>query len=130
LPLLNTFLLLSSAVSLTCAHAYLLEGSVLRCALNLGHTLILGLYFLHVQAVEFYLCPFTMADSVFGSCFFILTGFHGTHVLVGFFFLFVCLLRLLGLHFSSRRHLGFEFAIWYWHFVDVVWLLLYVLVYV
>jgi len=130
LPLLNTVLLLSSAVSVTASHHFLLVSSTVSCASHLILTLYLALDFLLVQASEFYACPFTIADSVFGSSFFLLTGFHGLHVFFGFLFLVVSLVRLKSGHFSRSRHLGFEFAIWYWHFVDVVWLLLFVAVYI
>lgn len=113
LPLLNTALLLASAVSLTSSHHYLIRGEYNPSLRGLAHTVILGLYFLEVQAWEFFSCPFTLADSVFGSCFFLLTGFHGIHVFFGLRFLFVNLLRILNIHFSQQRHLGFEFAIWY-----------------
>jgi len=111
LPLLNTVLLLSSAVSLTRSHHYLLSSEFSPSLAALSQTVILGLYFLEVQAWEFFACPFTISDSVFGSCFFLLTGFHGFHVLLGLSFLLVNLYRLLASHFSHRRHLGFEFAI-------------------
>jgi len=120
LPLLNTVLLLASAVSLTSSHHYLLTSEFQPSISALSLTLILGLYFLEVQAWEFYCCPFTIADSCFGSCFFLLTGFHGLHVIFGFTFLAVSLLRFHSFHFTPSRHLGFEFSIWYWHFVDVV----------
>ena len=113
LPLLNTVLLLASAVSLTSSHHYLLTSEFSPSLAGLGLTLILGLYFLEVQAWEFYCCPFTLADSCFGSCFFLLTGFHGLHVLIGFTFLAVNLVRLRSIHFTPLRHLGFEFSIWY-----------------
>jgi len=130
LPLLNTVLLLSSAVSVTSAHHFLMVSSQASSSSHLILTLYLALDFLLVQATEFYSCPFTIADSVFGSSFFLLTGFHGLHVFFGFLFLVVSLVRLKSGHFSPTRHLGFEFAIWYWHFVDVVWLLLFVAVYI
>merc|ERR1712168_227644 len=113
LPLLNTVLLLSSAVSLTRSHHYLLSSEYSPSFAALSHTVILGLYFLEVQAWEFFACPFTISDSVFGSCFFLLTGFHGIHVLLGISFLLVNLYRLLASHFTHQRQLGFEFAIWY-----------------
>jgi len=130
LPLLNTVLLLSSAVSVTCSHHYLLSSCQVSSSSHLLLTLYFALDFLLVQFTEFYACPFTIADSVFGSSFFLLTGFHGLHVFFGFLFLIVSFLRLNLGHFSPSRHLGFEFAIWYWHFVDVVWLLLFVVVYI
>jgi len=130
LPLLNTVLLLSSAVSVTCSHHFLLSSCPVSSSSHLILTLYFALNFLLVQACEFYACPFTIADSVFGSSFFLLTGFHGLHVFFGFLFLIVSFIRLQSGHFRPTRHLGFEFAIWYWHFVDVVWLLLFVAVYI
>jgi cytochrome c oxidase subunit 3 len=83
-------------------------------------TLLLGGFFLFLQVMEYNHAPFEISDLVFGSVFYILTGLHGFHVTVGFIFLFICFIRLLLAHFKSDQHLGFLFAIWYWHFVDVV----------
>nr|ABE96691.1 cytochrome c oxidase subunit III [Lepidochelys olivacea]CAJ90459.1 cytochrome c oxidase subunit III [Lepidochelys olivacea] len=85
-------------------------------------TILLGLYFTALQAMEYYEAPFTIADGVYGSTFFVATGFHGLHVIIGSTFLIVCLLRQIKFHFTSTHHFGFEAAAWYWHFVDVVWL--------
>jgi len=111
LPLLNTVLLLSSAVSLTCSHHFLLVSCPTSRFSNLFLTLYLGFSFLLVQLAEFFACSFTIADSVFGSSFFLLTGFHGLHVFFGFIFLVVAICRLGLGHFSVSHHLGFELAI-------------------
>jgi len=92
-------------------------------------TVLLGLYFSRLQAIEYHEASFTIADSVYGSIFFVATGFHGLHVLIGTLFLLAGSLRLFLAHFSSSHHFGVEAAAWYWHFVDVVWLLLYTVVY-
>lgn len=92
-------------------------------------TISLGVYFTGLQALEYVEASFSIADSVYGRTFFVATGFHGLHVLIGSTFLLVCLLRLISGHFSANHHTGLESAIWYWHFVDVVWLFLYVSIY-
>ena len=92
-------------------------------------TLILAIVFTGLQAVEYFEAPFTISDSVFGSCFFMTTGFHGFHDIIGTLFLTVCLYRLIRYQFTKQHHFGFEAAAWYWHFVDVVWLFLFVVVY-
>lgn len=130
LPLLNTVVLLTSGASVTFSHASLKAGSFSTSALSLGITVLLGLFFTLAQGLEYFLCSFCISDSSYGSCFFLATGFHGFHVLLGSAFLAVCLLRLSASHFSTTRHLGFEFACWYWHFVDVVWILLYLIIYI
>lgn len=92
-------------------------------------TIFLGLYFTILQALEYYEARFSFADRVYGSTFFIATGFHGLHVIVGTLFLLVCLIRHSKHEFRATHHFGFEAAAWYWHFVDVVWLFLYLVVY-
>jgi len=129
LPLLNTILLLTSAATLTWSHFALIHSDFLTSSFQLCTTIELGSIFTVVQVWEYSNCSFTIADSVFGSAFFLATGFHGLHVLIGTFFLLVCLYRLCSFHFSANRHLGLEFAIWYWHFVDVVWLFLFIVIY-
>nr|YP_010946497.1 cytochrome c oxidase subunit III [Diploptera punctata]WGO57215.1 cytochrome c oxidase subunit III [Diploptera punctata] len=129
IPLLNTAILLSSGVTVTWAHHGLLENNYNQSLQGLFLTVILGLYFTALQAFEYIEAPFTIADSVYGSTFFMATGFHGLHVIIGTTFLLTCLLRHLFLHFSSHHHFGFEAAAWYWHFVDVVWLFLYISIY-
>nr|WGO58008.1 cytochrome c oxidase subunit III [Rhabdoblatta densimaculata] len=129
IPLLNTAILLSSGVTVTWAHHGLLENNYSQALQGLFLTVILGFYFTALQAYEYLESPFTIADSVYGSTFFMATGFHGLHVIIGTTFLLTCLLRHLYLHFSSFHHFGFEAAAWYWHFVDVVWLFLYISIY-
>lgn len=128
-PLLNTSVLLASGVSITWAHHSLMEGTRKHIIQALFITICLGLYFTLLQASEYYETSFTISDGVYGSTFFIATGFHGLHVIIGSTFLIVCLLRQLKFHFTSNHHFGFEAAAWYWHFVDVVWLFLYVSIY-
>lgn len=137
IPLYNTFILLVSGICVTWCHhniiltknespdKYLVEDTIIALIL----TILLAIHFTSYQILEYTEASFNISDSVYGSIFFMATGFHGFHVLVGTLFLFVCLIRLLKGHFSIKHHLGLEFAIWYWHFVDVVWLFLYVCVY-
>lgn len=128
-PLLNTSVLLASGVSITWAHHSLIEGNRKHILQALFITISLGVYFTLLQASEYYETSFTISDGVYGSTFFIATGFHGLHVIIGSTFLIVCFLRQLHYHFTSNHHFGFEAAAWYWHFVDVVWLFLYVSIY-
>jgi cytochrome c oxidase subunit 3 len=129
IPLLNTAILLASGVTVTWAHHSLISRNHSQTTQGLLFTVILGVYFTILQAYEYIEAPFTIADAVYGSTFFVATGFHGLHVLIGTTFLLVCLLRHLNFHFSSGHHFGFEAAAWYWHFVDVVWLFLYISIY-
>nr|AYR05166.1 cytochrome c oxidase subunit 3 [Elateridae sp. 1 ACP-2013] len=129
IPLLNTMILVSSGITITWAHHSLMENDYKQSIIGLSITVILGIYFTILQAYEYYEAPFTIADSVYGSCFFMATGFHGLHVIIGTIFLTICLLRLAFNHFSQIHHFGFEAAAWYWHFVDVVWLFLYISIY-
>nr|YP_010384968.1 cytochrome c oxidase subunit III [Amusiotheres obtusidentatus]UPL64965.1 cytochrome oxidase subunit III [Amusiotheres obtusidentatus] len=129
IPLLNTTILLSSGATVTWAHHAIMESNLSQAIQSLMLTIILGVYFSALQAYEYIEASFTIADSVFGSTFFVATGFHGLHVIIGTTFLGICFKRLLNCHFSSNHHLGFEAAAWYWHFVDVVWLFLYVFIY-
>lgn len=128
-PLLNTSVLLLSGVSVTWAHHAIEEADHKRAITGLFLTLALGFYFVWLQYGEYAETAFSIADSVYGSAFFIATGFHGLHVLVGATFLTVCFLRLANIHFDKNHHTGFLGAAWYWHFVDVVWLFLYVSIY-
>jgi len=128
-PLLNTAVLLSSGVTITWAHHSILAGNRTEAIQALFLTISLGVYFTALQAWEYFDAPFTIADRVYGSTFFVATGFHGLHVIIGTTFLAVCFLRLVNFHFSAHHHFGFEAAAWYWHFVDVVWLFLYVCIY-
>lgn len=129
IPLLNTAILLASGVSVTWAHHSLMEGNFTQTTEGLVITVLLGLYFTALQALEYYEASFRIADAVYGSTFFVATGFHGLHVIIGTLFLLVCLVRHLKLHFTKGHHFGFEAAAWYWHFVDVVWLFLFISIY-
>nr|YP_010586217.1 cytochrome c oxidase subunit III [Gumaga orientalis]UZZ43979.1 cytochrome c oxidase subunit III [Gumaga orientalis] len=129
IPLLNTIILLSSGISVSWAHHSILNNNLSQSIKNLFITIMLGTYFTLLQAYEYYEASFSMADSVYGSVFFIATGFHGLHVIIGSLFLLMCWFRMISQHFSSNHHYGFEAAAWYWHFVDIVWLFLYISVY-
>lgn len=128
-PLLNTAILLTSGITVTWAHHSLIENNHSQTSQGLFFTILLGIYFTALQGYEYIEASFSIADAIYGSTFFIATGFHGLHVLIGTTFLAVCLLRHLNNHFSKNHHFGFEAAAWYWHFVDVVWLFLYVSIY-
>nr|YP_009918992.1 cytochrome c oxidase subunit III [Elodes minuta]ARH53849.1 cytochrome c oxidase subunit 3 [Elodes minuta]QMP96572.1 cytochrome c oxidase subunit III [Elodes minuta] len=129
IPLLNTLILLSSGITITWAHHSLMENNFKQCSQGLFLTIFLGVYFSFLQGLEYMEAPFTIADAIYGSSFFMATGFHGLHVIIGTTFLLVCWIRHLKNHFSSIHHFGFEAAAWYWHFVDVVWLFLYISIY-
>nr|YP_010564785.1 cytochrome c oxidase subunit III [Volucella inanoides]UZA61188.1 cytochrome c oxidase subunit III [Volucella inanoides] len=129
IPLLNTTILLASGITVTWAHHSLMSGNHSQATQSLFFTVLLGIYFTILQAYEYIEAPFTIADSSYGSTFFMATGFHGLHVLIGTTFLLICLIRHLNNHFSKNHHFGFEAAAWYWHFVDIVWLFLYVSIY-
>ena len=130
LPLLNTLILLTSGTTVTWAHHALLENDRAGLKQGLLLTILLGLSFTCVQGWEYYHAHFNYAGHIYGATFFMATGFHGAHVIIGSLFLIVCLLRALAGHFNPKQHLGFEFAAWYWHFVDVVWLFLFSCIYV
>lgn len=129
IPLLNTIILITSGVTVTWAHHAIVYGSKSQAMLALSLTIILALIFTGFQAYEYISAPFTIADGIYGSTFYLTTGFHGFHVIVGTTFLAICLLRLYLGHFTREHHLGFEVAAWYWHFVDIVWLFLFISVY-
>lgn len=128
-PLLNTAVLLASGVTVTWAHHSLIEGNRSNSIQALSLTIRLGIYFTFLQVGEYISAPFTIADGIYGTTFFVSTGFHGLHVIIGTTFLAICLLRTILWHFSSGHHFGFEAAAWYWHFVDVVWICLYLCIY-
>jgi cytochrome c oxidase subunit 3 len=133
LPTINTALLLTSGITLTIAHHALIANERAKCVLWMWITVALGLTFLFVQGYEYMHAyqdlNLKLSSGIFGSTFFMLTGFHGFHVFVGLLMLLFITLRLMKGHFTPQKHFGFEGAAWYWHFVDVVWLGLYVLVY-
>jgi cytochrome c oxidase subunit 3 len=129
-PLLNTFLLLCSGASITCVHySIILDKKSLVWTYYL-FTIFLGFFFILVQVYEYITAPFNITDSVYGSIFYMLTGLHGLHVQIGIIFLMVGLVRFMLGHFTVKHHLGFTFAAWYWHFVDIVWILVFIFIYV
>ena len=130
LPLLNTLILLTSGTTVTWAHHALLEDDRDSVKKGLWLTIILGALFTCVQAYEYSHAAFGFKGNIYGATFFMATGFHGAHVLIGTIFLAVCLMRVYAGHFNPKQHLGFEFAAWYWHFVDVVWIFLFACIYV
>nr|UZA66684.1 cytochrome c oxidase subunit 3 [Tanystylum sp. JZ-2022] len=129
IPLLNTLILLTSGVTITWSHHSILSNKIKESKSSLWITILLGTYFTLLQGWEYWSSPFSMSDSAYGSTFFMATGFHGIHVIIGSTFLIMCLTRMLMKHFNNIHHFGFEAAIWYWHFVDVVWLFLYISIY-
>jgi len=128
-PLLNTYILLYSGVTVTISHYALLSGDFDSTCYGLFLTVFYGIIFTFLQAFEYYNATFTIADGIYGSTFYLATGFHGLHVIIGTIFLMVCFGRVWLGHFTKQHHVGFESAIWYWHFVDVVWLFLFVSIY-
>ena len=129
LPLFNTLLLLTSGTTVTWAHHALLEEDRDGLKYGLLLTILLGIVFTAVQVYEYIHAPFGFAESIYGATFFMATGFHGFHVFVGTIFLIVCFIRAVKGQFTPQKHFGFEAAAWYWHFVDVVWLFLFVSIY-
>nr|YP_010554807.1 cytochrome c oxidase subunit III [Sternochetus gravis]UYP50692.1 cytochrome c oxidase subunit III [Sternochetus gravis] len=129
IPLLNTLILLSSGLTITWSHHSIMENDYFQSLQSLFITVLLGFYFTTLQIFEYKEAPFSISDSVYGSTFFMTTGLHGLHVIIGSIFLFICLIRMYLNHFSSNHHFGFEAAAWYWHFVDVIWLFLYISMY-
>ena len=129
LPLLNTILLLASGFTVTYAHHSLIQGNRNGTLFGIVLTVLLALAFTVFQGVEYTVSSFTLSDSTFGSCFYFGTGFHGLHVMIGTAFIAVGLWRALAYHFTENHHLGLESSILYWHFVDIVWLFLFISVY-
>lgn len=130
LPLFNTVILLLSGTTVTWAHHALIHNQRGMLKGMLFITVVLGILFSGVQAYEYAHAPFDFKESIYGATFFMATGFHGFHVLVGTIFLLVCLFRAMAGHFKPEKHFGFEAAAWYWHFVDVVWLFLFFSIYI
>nr|ULQ69057.1 cytochrome c oxidase subunit 3 [Centrolepis aristata] len=129
IPFLNTVILLSSGAAVTWAHHALLAGKEKKAVYALVLTVFLAIVFTTFQALEYYEAPFTISDSIYGSTFFLATGFHGFHVIIGTLFLIICGVRIYRGHLTKKHHVGFEAAAWYWHFVDVVRLFLFVSIY-
>ena len=130
LPLVNTLILLTSGTTVTWAHHALQHNDRDGLKWGLICTVVLGVLFTCVQAYEYAVAGFGFSDNIYGATFFMATGFHGFHVIIGTIFLTVCLFRALAGHFKPEQHFGFEAAAWYWHFVDVVWLFLFACIYV
>nr|CUH72610.1 cytochrome c oxidase subunit III [Rhopalaea idoneta] len=128
-PLLNTIVLLSSGFTVTWSHYSLFYNNYFDSLIALFYTVFLGLFFTLLQYMEYNDSFFMISDSVYGSVFFMATGFHGFHVIVGSLFLIVSMFRLFLGHFNENQHVGLECSIWYWHFVDVVWIFLYISIY-
>lgn len=129
LPLLNTILLLSSGITVTYAHHCLIQGKRKGCLNGIGLTIFLAILFTAFQATEYLVSSFTISDGVYGSCFYFSTGFHGIHVLIGTAFIAVMFWRAFAYHLTQHHHLGFTASILYWHFVDYVWLALFLIFY-
>ena len=134
LPLVNTLILITSSITLTVAHEALKVGDRKTCRNWLTGTVLLGCCFIMIQGVEYYEAyahyGITLEAGIFGATFFILTGFHGVHVIIGTLILAAMLVRIIKGHFGGENHFGFEASCWYWHFVDVVWVGLFIFVYV
>nr|YP_010934958.1 cytochrome c oxidase subunit III [Bombus filchnerae]QTZ18839.1 cytochrome c oxidase subunit 3 [Bombus filchnerae]WKW52606.1 cytochrome c oxidase subunit 3 [Bombus filchnerae] len=129
-PLLNSIILILSGFTVTLSHYNMLNNKFNSSVNMLKLTIVLGFYFNFMQIFEYYNSFFCINDSIYGSIFYLSTGFHGFHVLVGTLMLFYSLIRMLNNHFSPTHHINFEFSIWYWHFVDVIWLFLYMFYYI
>jgi cytochrome c oxidase subunit 3 len=129
IPLTNTVLLLSSGATVTWSHHAIVLNAKRQTLISLLFTLMLAILFTYFQGLEYVSAPFNISDSVYGSCFYMATGFHGFHVFVGTVALTVSFFRIILNHGTNTHHFGFESAIWYWHFVDVVWLFLFINIY-
>lgn len=130
IPFLNTVVLLLSGTTITWAHHSLIENNRKGLIQGLALTILLGLFFTSLQVYEYIHADFSFAGHIYGATFYMATGFHGAHVIIGTIFLIVCWLRAMKGHFTPTQHFGFEAAAWYWHFVDVVWLFLFFSIYV
>jgi cytochrome c oxidase subunit 3 len=129
IPLLNTIILLTSGATITWSHYSIIYNNNKNTILSLILTILLAFFFLLIQSLEYFESTFTISDSIYGTTFFLLTGFHGFHVIIGVLFILTNLIRLINQHFTKKQHLGFEASIWYWHFVDVIWLFLFIILY-
>ena len=129
IPFLNTLILLLSGSSVTWSHHAIVHGFRKEAIISLIITLVLAVIFTGLQGFEYVNAQFNISDSVYGTTFYLCTGFHGFHVIVGTLFLSVCLIRIFKYHLTKEHHFGFEAAAWYWHFVDVVWLFLFISIY-
>nr|DBA43499.1 TPA_asm: COX3 [Bombus convexus] len=130
IPLLNSITLIMSGFTVTLSHHYILNNKFNLSISMLSYTIILGSYFTLMQLFEYYNSFFCINDSIYGSIFFLSTGFHGIHVIMGTLMLSYSLIRMMNKHFSNIHHINFEFSIWYWHFIDVIWLFIYMFYYI
>lgn len=128
-PLLNTFILLNSGIYITAAHHFLLNKTYSAVSFNLFYTLLLAILFTILQIKEYKFALFDISDGIYGSVFFMATGFHGFHVIIGSIFILISLIRNIYRQFNEMHHIGFIASVWYWHFVDVVWLFLFLSIY-
>jgi cytochrome c oxidase subunit 3 len=129
IPLLNTLVLVTSGAFITWAHHAILLGDKNESIFALQCTIGLAIFFTLLQYYEYCVATFNISDSVYGSVFYMTTGLHGSHVLIGTIFIIVCFYRLEWSHFTNQHHIGFECAAWYWHFVDIVWIFVYFFIY-
>jgi heme/copper-type cytochrome/quinol oxidase subunit 3 len=130
IPLANTLLLITSGYTLTWAHHALVAGKRWDVLTAFLVTLVFAVAFTGFQVMEYREAGFDISDSIYGAVFYLLTGFHGFHVLIGTIFLIVCAIRHYEYHFTKEHHIGFESAAWYWHFVDVVWIIVFIFIYI
>jgi len=129
IPLVNTLILLLSGCTITYTHHALIKGDFHKAYVGFAETIFYAILFTVLQFDEYIYAPYAISDAVYGSVFYMTTGLHGFHVIVGTIFIAVCFLRLSRAHFTKTHHLGFEMAAWYWHFVDIVWLFVYTTIY-
>jgi len=130
MPSLMNEILICSSITVSIAHYFMNINDLNRCSIFLGLTIVLGVFFTAIQYIEYISSAISFSDGIFGSLLYLLTGFHGSHVLVGNLFLIVCFFRLRKFHFTKEHHIGFISAVYYWHFVDLIWLFVYYLQYV
>lgn len=128
-PLLNTVILIRSGFSITWSHHLILEKKINKSLKALKITLTIGVYFSLLQIIEYIQSEFSINDSSYGNIFFIATGFHGIHVLIGSTFILINIINIKKIFITNKQHIGFELSAWYWHFVDIVWLFLYLSIY-
>lgn len=129
IPLLNTFILLTSGATVTWAHYALIAGYRKQVIEGTFYTIVLATVFTGFQGYEYINATFSVSDGIYGTTFYSCTGLHGLHVIIGTIFITVCFFRNLNYHFTRTHHMGFEAAIWYWHFVDVIWIFLFLTIY-
>jgi len=130
IPLVNTCLLLLSGVTITYTHHAIIKHKFYKTYVGFVETIFYAILFTLLQLKEYYDAPFAISDGIFGSVFYLITGLHGAHVIIGTIFIAVCFIRFLKGHFRFRSNIAFDFSVWYWHFVDAVWLFVFLFVYI